>query len=125
MKATADTLGWVMSYYDAIHANDFDTAMRYFTSDARCRFGNADFVVGIDAIREDLVAKHNTFRSLRHRFNNIWDVGDGVLVLDADAFFERHDGVTVHANGAGIFRYRGQQWTEQLHYADTSGVFTA
>jgi ketosteroid isomerase-like protein len=124
MKAGPETLEWVMSYYKAVDADDVDTMMQYFTPDARLRFGNGEFIVGSDAIRETLVGMAAGFRSLTHHFNNVWEAEDGVLVLDADAEFVRLDGATVVANGCAIFRHRGRQWTEQLHYADVSGVFT-
>ena len=104
--------------------NDFDTAMRYYTDDTRVRFGNGPFVVGRDAVRDELVAKHSTFRSLTHEFHEIWDVGRGLLVLEADISFTRHDGTVVRTRAAGFFRHRGRRWTQQLHFGDTSPVFT-
>jgi ketosteroid isomerase-like protein len=122
-NAGGEIVEWVMSYYKAIDAGDIDTAIQFFAPNARVRFGNADFVVGRDAIHQDLGSKSASFRSLTHHFNNIWDVGDGVIVLDADIDFVRLDGVTVRAYGAGLFRHRDRQWTEQLHYVDLSEVF--
>lgn len=124
-NASAEVVEWVLSYYQAIDGGDIDTAMQDFAPDARSRFGNGEFVVGRDAIREDLAQKSLGVRSLSHHFNSIWDVGNGVIVLDADIDFVRHDGVTVRAHGAGLFRHRDRQWTEQLHYVDLSGVFGA
>jgi hypothetical protein len=125
MKASRETTDWVLSYYKAVDSGDIGTMMTYFAPDARSRFGNAAFVYGRAAIERDLVTKSRGVRAIAHHFNNIWDADDGVIVLDADIDFTRHDGVVVRAHGAGLFRHHDQLWTEQLHYVDLSGVFGA
>jgi ketosteroid isomerase-like protein len=125
MEPSIETLEWIRQYYKAVDAGDIDTVMTYFAQDARSRFANGEVVYGRDAIRADLAAKSQGVRSISHHFNNIWEAEEGVIVLDATMKFTRHDGVTVPANGAGLFRYRDRVWTEQLHFVDLSDVFGA
>lgn len=55
---------------DAMDAHGFS---RYFTDDARFRFGNAPTLTGRDAIASSIEDFFSGLKGLRHEINDIWE----------------------------------------------------
>jgi ketosteroid isomerase-like protein len=77
-----------------------------FTDDAWLRFGNADRLVGRDAIREAIAGFFTTFAELRHESKGEFLDGD-TLVLEAVVTYTRHDRRQVSIPAVTIFRLAG------------------
>ena len=98
---------WARALYaDAVDHKDAAGFADAFTADAWLRFGNADPLVGRDAIREAIAGFFTTFAGLRHESKGAFLDGD-TLVLEAVVTYTRHDRRQVSIPAVTIFRLAG------------------
>lgn len=98
----------VMRWADDLYANavDHKDAAGFaaaFTPDAWLRFGNADPLVGRDAIRAAIAQFFTAFVDLRHESKGSYLDGD-TLILEAVVTYTRHDRQQVSIPAVTIFR---------------------
>lgn len=61
---------WLRRHYELVDAAELDRYSQDFTDDIEIRFGSADAVRGLEAVRERLAAGHQ--RGMRHVFERVW-----------------------------------------------------
>ena len=114
---------WVKRLFAAIDSKDADAFVGFLTEDAVFRFGNAAPVSGKAAIREMLVGFFTSIRALRHEVTEAWTPPD-VAVAIGQVTYTRHDGSTLSAPFADVFKMRGELAREYLIYVDASRLYT-
>ena len=104
MATPADILTWARDLYaEAVDRKDAAGFAAAFTPDAWLRFGNADPLVGREAIREAIAHFFTAFAELRHESRGTFLDGD-TLVREAVVTYTRHDRRQVSIPAVTIFR---------------------
>jgi len=103
----AAVIEWVRDLYArAVDHKDAAGFAAAFTPDAWLRFGNAEPLVGREAIREAIAQFFTAFVALRHESAGIFYDGD-TLVSEAVVTYTRHDRRVVTVPAVTIFRIAG------------------
>src|SRR5260370_3564832 len=97
---------WVKNYYAVVDSMDVEKFAPLHTEDVRLRFGNAETVVGRDAVVRGIADFWGAIKGLRHNFVQTWDDGD-VEIVEALIDYTRHDGKVVTLPCTSIWRKRG------------------
>ena len=101
------TIEWARALYaESVDRKDAAGFAAAFTADAWLRFGNADPLVGRDAIREAIAGFFTGFAALRHESKGEFLDGD-TLILEAVVTYTRHDRRQVSIPAVTIFRLAG------------------
>jgi hypothetical protein len=82
-----------------------DALTEFITEDARVVFGNADPLVGREAITAGLQAFYSTIKGLRHRIINQWYVGANTVV-ETEVTYHRLDDRSVGVPVVSIWHAR-------------------
>jgi SnoaL-like protein len=86
------------------------------------RFGNADEVVGRDAIEAAIAGFFTTIKALSHRLLDQWDVDDATI-LQFETTYTRLDGDRVTVPAVTIYR-RGDELIDDYRvYVDLGPVY--
>jgi ketosteroid isomerase-like protein len=103
----AEVARWAHDLY-AGHVDRKDAAgfAAVFTPDASLHFGNAEPIVGRDAIRDVIAQFFTAMVALRHESKGLWYDGD-TLILEAAVTYTRHDRREVTVQAVTIFRLAG------------------
>jgi ketosteroid isomerase-like protein len=102
-----DIFAWARDLYaESVDHKDAAGFAAAFTPDAWLRFGNADTLVGREAIREAIAHFFTAFAELRHQSRGAFLDGD-TLVLEAVVTYTRHDERQVTIPAVTIFRLAG------------------
>ena len=113
---------WVKRYYSAVDSMNVEEFTALHTEDVRLRFGNAETVVGRDAVVSGITGFWGAIKGLRHNFVQTWDEGD-VEIVEALIDYTRHDGKVVTLPCTTILRKRGDLVQDLRIYMDVSPVF--
>src|SRR5258708_14010518 len=71
---------WVKHYYAVVDSMDVEKFAPLHTEDVHLRFGNAETVVGRDAVVRGIADFWGAIKGLRHNFVQTWDEGDVEMV---------------------------------------------
>src|SRR2546428_13896891 len=85
---------WVKHYYAVVDSMDIEKFGPLHTEDVHLRFGNAETVVGRDAVVRDIADFWGAIKGLRHNFVQTWEEGD-VKIVEALIDYTRHDGTVL------------------------------
>ena len=113
---------WAKRYYSAVDSMNVEEFTALHTEDVRLRFGNAETVVGRDAVVGGIVGFWGSIKGLRHNFVQTWDEGD-VEIVEALIDYTRHDGKVVTLPCTSILRKRGDLVQDLRIYMDVSPVY--
>jgi hypothetical protein len=113
---------WVKRYYSAVDSMNVEEFTALHTEDVRLRFGNAETVVGRDAVVGGIVGFWGSIKGLRHNFVQTWDEGD-IEIVEALIDYTRHDGKVVTLPCTTILRKRGDLVQDLRIYMDVSPVY--
>jgi ketosteroid isomerase-like protein len=105
-----------------IDSFDPDRFLAHLTPDVVFRFGNADPVIGRDAVREAVVGFWSTIDGLKHHIRNSWDAGDTTIV-QIDVEYLRKDGKSVTVPNADILVFDGDLVRDWQIYIDVAPVY--
>ncbi len=110
---------WVKHYYSVVDSMNVEEFTALHTEDVRLRFGNAETVVGRDAVVQGIANFWGAIKGLRHNFVQTWDEGD-VEIVEALIDYTRHDGKVVTLPCTSILRKRGDLLQDLRIYMDVS-----
>lgn len=96
----------------------------HLTEDVVFRYGNADPVVGRDAVRQGVAAFFSSIAGLTHHIQDIWDTENNVTVVRIDVEYRRHDGETVYIPNLDVLRWRGDLVTDWQIVIDIAPIYT-
>ena len=82
---------------------DVTESVKLFAESATVTFGNAEPMVGRDAIETGIAAFYSSIAGLRHRLLNEWSVGRDTIAETA-VTYRRHDGKQVTIPAVTIWR---------------------
>ncbi len=112
---------WVARCYRAVTAavtaKDAAAFLDQFTSDAWIRLGNADPVVGREALTAWLNEFFGSFSAVEHDFGGVWSDGAAVIV-DGTHTFTRLDGIRLSLPAVMICRMDGAHVRRAQLYLD-------
>ena len=94
----------------------------HLTPDAKFRFGNADPVVGREAVAAAVAGFFATIDGMKHHILNSWAVGDTVIV-QIDVEYLRKDGKSVSTPNADILIFDGDLVRDWQIYIDITPVY--
>jgi hypothetical protein len=86
------------------------------------RFGNADEVIGRDAIEEAIAGFFTTIKGISHRFVHEWDVED-TTISQLEATYTRMDDRRFTLPGVAIWRHGGDLIDDYRIYVDLAPVY--
>lgn len=94
----------------------------YLAEDCLLRFGNADEIVGRDAIEEVIARFFTTINGISHRIVDQWDVDD-TTIIQLEATYTRKDDRRVTLPAAAIWRRGGELIDDYRIYVDLAPVY--
>ena len=110
------------NYYAVVDSMDVEKFASLHTEDVHLRFGNAETVVGRDAVVHGIADFWGAIKGLHHNFVQTWDEGD-IEIVEALIDYTRHDGKVVTLPCTSILRKRGDLVQDLRIYMDVSPVF--
>lgn len=99
-----------------------ERSLKFCTDDVRYKFGNLPVVVGKQGIKESSTSFLQNFKSLKHDVQNIWEIGE-VVVVEMEINYIRHDDKRFNLPCCNIFTMKGDLVREMKIYMDISPVF--
>jgi ketosteroid isomerase-like protein len=94
----------------------------HLAEDCVLRFGNADEVVGRDAIEAAIAGFFGTIKGLSHHVVEDWDLGD-TTILQFEATYTRMDDRKVTVPAVTIYRRGGELIDDYRIYVDLAPVY--
>jgi ketosteroid isomerase-like protein len=94
----------------------------YLAEDCVLRFGNADEVVGRDAIEVAIAGFFDTIKDLRHNVSHEWEVDDTTIIQFA-VTYTRHDDREVTVPAVTIYRRGAELIDDYRVYVDLAPVY--
>jgi SnoaL-like protein len=89
--------------FRAVDSMDPAATVHLLAADARMRFGNADPLVGHEAITAGATAFFGAVRRISHSIRTVWTVGADTIA-ETDVTYTRHDGKEVTIPVVSIWR---------------------
>jgi ketosteroid isomerase-like protein len=118
--STTSTTAEVFADVDRMDAKAFAS---HLATDCLLRFGNADEVVGRDAIEKAIAGFFTTIKGLSHHIVEQWDVDDATIV-QIDATYTRKDDREVTLPAVAIWRRHGGELIGEYRiYVDLAPVY--
>jgi hypothetical protein len=104
---------------DALRADEYVARL---SPEVVFRFGNADPIVGREAVKEAIEGFWTTIAGLKHNILNVWEVGD-TSIVQIDVDYKRHDGKVVTVPNLDILVFDGDLVRDWQIYIDLTPVF--
>lgn len=92
-NASPDTKAWLKEIYDGVDRMDAEAFGAALAPDVRLTWGNQPAVNGRDGVVEAIGGFFGTIAGLEHRFVNVWEHGDDIIV-EWQVTYTRQDGGT-------------------------------
>jgi hypothetical protein len=122
MSVSTSTPTDVFADVDRMDAKAFAS---HLAENCLLRFGNADEVVGRDAIEESIAGFFTTINGLSHHIVNHWDVDD-TTITQIEATYTRADDRQVTLPAVAIWRRRGGDLIDDYRiYVDLAPVYAS
>ncbi|WP_433171475.1 nuclear transport factor 2 family protein [Actinoallomurus sp. CA-150999] len=96
---------WAAGLYAAMDAGDIDGVIAHFSEDVRMRYGNAETVVGHEAVRAASMQFFGAISGMSHDFHDVWESGDAAMLI-CDVNYTRSDGSVVCLPAATFIHHR-------------------
>ncbi len=108
----------------AVDSGDARRFVSFLTPDASFRFGNADCVVGSEAIQVMVAGFFGAIASSRHELLNSWGVAPSVA-CEGTVTYTRHDGSLLCVPFVNAFDLHDRKIASYRIYIDNSALFGA
>jgi len=112
----------VAAIFADIDAFDPDKFVAHLTPDVTFRFGNADPVVGRDAVKEAVSGFFSTIGGLTHHILTVYESGE-TAIAKIDVEYLRKDGKSVTVPNADILLFEGDLVRDWQIYIDVTPVY--
>ena len=89
------TTEWVHRYYDDVDHMRMEEFLAWHAPDVTVQFANNPVAKGPDQVRDAIGHFWEMIGGLEHHIVNIWDTGDGTVVVEANIDYTRKDGRVV------------------------------
>ncbi|OUL37457.1 carboxymuconolactone decarboxylase, partial [Nostoc sp. T09] len=106
--------------YEALHAENWDEFVTFFTPNLLYKIGANDPVVGPEACRDLLTHIYKTLKLTTHNTRGMWEIGN-TIILEMDAnYIQKLDKKFVQVPCVDIYRFDGDKIYEWRVYPDAS-----
>ncbi|OUL18130.1 hypothetical protein BV378_37395 [Nostoc sp. RF31YmG] len=106
--------------YEALHAENWEEFVTFFTPDLLYKIGANDPVIGPEACRDLLTHIYKTLKLTTHNTRGIWEIGN-TIILEMDAnYIHKLDKRFVQVPCVDIYRFNGDKIYEWRVYPDAS-----
>jgi ketosteroid isomerase-like protein len=123
VQASSKLPAWAAGLYAAMDARDIDGVLDNFSEDARMCSGNAEPIVGHDAIRAASTQFFGSINGMSHEFYEVWECGDSAL-MTCDVDYTRSDGTVVRLPAATFIHHRADGLIDDIRvFMDMAPVF--
>jgi ketosteroid isomerase-like protein len=95
----------------------------HLAEDCLLRFGNAEELVGRDAIEESIAGFFTTINGISHQIVDQWDVDD-TTIIQLEATYTRKDDSQVTLPAVAVWRRGGDLIDDYRIYVDLTPVYT-
>ena len=112
----------VSELFKAVDEMDGGKFVSFLTEDANFKYGNADVVVGREAIKKSVSDFFNLIKGLSHNIINSWKIDDKEII-QGEVTYIRKDGSKVTFPFVNIFTFKGDLIKEYLVYIDIGPLF--
>ena len=112
----------VAAIFADIDSFDPDKFVLNLTPDVRFRFGNADPMVGREAVRDGVAGFFSSIAGLTHHVLEVYESGD-TTIARIDVEYVRQDGKHVTTPNADILVFEGGLVKDWQIYIDLAPVF--
>lgn len=109
--------------FRSVDAQDTEAFLSALHPEASFRFGNAEAVVGHEALRPVLNGFFGALKGLEHRLEQTWEVEDARF-CHGQVTYHRHDGSDLSVPFATLFRYRDGLIADYRIFVDASALFS-
>jgi hypothetical protein len=125
VRARAETLDWIRSYYELLDTGRLDECARYFTPDASLQIAHHRPIVGWEAIDRAVRAglAHPVVERITHDVKHAWEEDDGTVIFEVVARYSLSDGREVDVPGVVIGEVSDGRFASQRIAADLSPVY--
>ena len=113
---------WLVDLFRSIDRMDADAFSAFLDDQATFRFGNAQPVIGREAVKAVVGQFFASIQALSHDVAQVWDHGD-TLVCHGTVTYTRRDGSRLSVPFANVFSLKGDRITRYLIFADTSALY--
>ncbi|GMV52565.1 MAG: nuclear transport factor 2 family protein [Chlorobi bacterium] len=110
--------------FAAVDASDADAFASYFTSDGTFRFGNADPVSGIQAVRDAVAGFFASIKSLKHDILVTADTGN-VIAAHGYVTYTRHNDTTLRVPVCSVLHMDNGKIKEYFVFIDASQLYNS
>ncbi len=114
---------WVGQLFQSIDTMDTDAFLSFLTEDAQFRFGNAQVVIGEDAIRKAVDDFFATIKGLQHRILRTWLQSD-TIACQGEVTYTRIDDSRITIPFVNILGMEGSHIKEYLVYIDITPLYS-
>jgi ketosteroid isomerase-like protein len=94
----------------------------HLSEDCLLRFGNADEVIGRDAIEEAIAGFFTTIKGISHQIVHQWDVED-TTITQLESTYTRRDDRKVTLPAVAVWRHGGDLIDDYRIYVDLAPVY--
>ena len=108
--------------FEDIDSMDADRYARHLADDVSFRFGNADPVIGRDAVRDTWASFCDGIAGVSHEVIEQWDSGPATIV-EATVTYTRKDASTVSLPVVTIYRAQGEKIDDYRIFMDVAPLF--
>lgn len=106
--------------YEALHAENWEEFMTFFTPNLLYKIGANDPVIGPEACRDLLTHIYKTLKLTTHNTRGMWEIGN-TIVLEMDAnYVHKEEKRFVQVPCVDIYRFEGDKIYEWRVYPDAS-----
>jgi ketosteroid isomerase-like protein len=115
----------VSTYTDVfadVDRKDAKAFVSYLAEECVLRFGNADELVGRDAIEEAIEGFFGTIKGLSHRIVDEWEIGDTAIV-QTETTYSRLDDAQVTLPAVVVGRRDGDLFDEYRIFTDLAPIY--
>jgi ketosteroid isomerase-like protein len=119
-----NALEFVKNVYRDVDSLDASKLVAHLTPDCTFIFGNAEPIIGHQAIIQYIGGFGSMVAGLAHDVDEVWTIGEMVFICQR-VTYTRMDGSQVSYPAAVVWRMKGQYIDEFRIYVDNSTLFAA
>ena len=121
-QADQATIDLLTDYFHAMEVQDFDRLGAYYAEDITQTFANAPTITGRATVLDRMVELLGTVTSLAHPLIHVWQVDDGVVIVEVTSVWHFHDDTVIQVNACSIFTLVDGKFTDQRIYVDNAPI---
>jgi ketosteroid isomerase-like protein len=115
-------MGTTTEVFEDVDCMDAKAFASHLAEDCQLRFGNAEELVGREAIEEGIAGFFTTIKGISHQIVDQWDVDD-TTIIQLEATYTRKDDREVTLPAVAVWRRGGDLIDDYRIYVDLAPVY--